>query len=130
MRDVIMANPFQVFALGYASQFMEVPDEVETGWLYDGEAFSPPPVPPPAPVIIVPITMRQARLELLSVGKLDDVNAALAAIPDEQERKAAQIEWEYAAIVERTAPLVKALTPALGFTEAEMDDLFKRAALL
>jgi hypothetical protein len=108
--------------------WIEAPSGVGVGWIYsDGDWIAPPPPPPPP---IEPITMRQARLELLNIGKLDDVDAALAAIPDEQQRKAAQIEWEYATIIERNAPLVISLTPALGLTETEMDDLFKAAILL
>ena len=108
--------------------WIAAPDNVGIGWGYvDGEFVEPAPQPLPVPS---QITMRQARLELLNVGKLDDVDTALASIPDEQQRRAAQIEWEYSAIVERNAPLVQSLTPALGFTEAEMDDLFRRAALL
>lgn len=122
--NVAVANPEFAQSQGW----IEIVGNAGIGWGYiNGQFIEPPPKPLPVPESI---TMRQARLELLNVGKLDDVDAALAAIPNEQERKAAQIEWEYAAIVERQAPLVKALTPALGFNEEEMDDLFKRAALL
>ena len=66
---------------------------------------------PPAPTPSVPasITMRQARLALLSIGLLDDVDAAIAAIPDPVQRKAAEIEWEYATVIERNSPLVQSL---------------------
>lgn len=55
-------------------------------------------VPPPPPPVVIPqsVTMRQARLALLGAGLLDDVNSAIAAIPDPVQRKAAEIEWEYA----------------------------------
>jgi hypothetical protein len=122
--NIALADPEYAESQGW----IEVNGNAGIGWLYvDGKFVEPPPAPIPVPQ---QITMRQARLELLNVGKLDDVDAALASIPDEHERKAAQIEWEYATIIERTAPLVKSLTPALGFTEDEMDDLFRRAALL
>jgi hypothetical protein len=70
------------------------------------------------------VSMRQARLALLGAGLLDSVDAAIAAIPDELQRKAAQIEWEYAAFVERDSPLIQQLAPALGMTEEQMDQLF------
>ncbi len=82
---------------------------------------------PPVPQSV---TMRQARLALLGAGLLDDVDAAIAAIPDPVQRKAAQIEWEYAAIVERNSALIQQLAPALGMTEAQMDELFVVAARL
>lgn len=76
------------------------------------------------------VTMRQARLALLRAGLLDNVDAAIAAIPDPVQRKVAQIEWEYATVVERNSPLIQQLTPALGMTEAQMDELFAAAARL
>jgi len=85
----------------------------------------PLPVPVPAS-----ITMRQCRLQLLTIGMLDDVDAAINAIPDEGQRRAAQIEWEYAAEVWRTSAWVTNLGAALGLTEAQLDDLFIQAATL
>ena len=70
------------------------------------------------------VTMRQARLALLHAGLLDDVEAALAAIPDETARRAAQIEWEYAQDVERDSPWVQQLATALGLDAAMLDELF------
>jgi hypothetical protein len=72
--------------------------------------------------------MRQARLALLGAGLLDDVDAAIAAIPDPVQRKAAQIEWEYAAVVERNSLLIQQLAPALGMSAEQMDQLFITAA--
>ena len=84
--------------------------------------------PPVAPVPEV-VTMRQCRLQLLAIGKLDDVDAAIAALPSPQ-KEAAQIEWEYAATVERDSALVAQLGPALGLDDAALDDLFTQAAAL
>lgn len=75
------------------------------------------------------VSMRQARLALLQAGKLADVDAAIAALPS-PHKEAAQIEWEYATEVKRTSRLVENLTPALGLSDVEMDDLFKLAATL
>ena len=71
------------------------------------------------------VTMRQARLALHAAGKLAAVDAAI-----QQSGTAAQIEWEYAQELRRDHPLVAALTPALGMTEAELDALFAQAAAL
>lgn len=76
------------------------------------------------------VTMRQARLALLQAGLLDQVDAALAAIPDEAARKAAQIEWEYATEVHRTSPLTLSLGAALSLDDAEMNALFREASAL
>lgn len=42
--DVVRVDPFGIFQAAYASQFIEAPDEVEGGWLYDGESFTAPPI--------------------------------------------------------------------------------------
>jgi len=75
------------------------------------------------------VTMRQARLALLHAGLLADVDTAIARLPD-PDRSAAQIEWEYAAVVQRTSGLVPAMGAALGMTEAQLDALFVEASRL
>jgi len=82
------------------------------------------------PVVIMPtsVTPRQARLALLQIGKLDAVSAALATIPDPARRTAAQIEWEYATVIERNSPLVTSLAAGLGLTAADIDALFEAAS--
>lgn len=75
------------------------------------------------------VTPRQARQALLQAGKQDMVNAALASLPSPQ-KEAAQIDWEYATAIERNSPLISQLGPALGMTDAQIDDLFALAATL
>ena len=75
------------------------------------------------------VTMRQARLALLAAGKLDDVTAAISALPQPQYI-AAMIEWEYSNEVQRLNGLVSRLAPALGMTEDEIDALFIQASVL
>jgi len=71
------------------------------------------------------VTMRQCRLVLLQQGLLETVNSNVSSLSE-----AAQIEWEYAAIVARISPLVEALGTPLNLNEVELDDLFKLAATL
>jgi hypothetical protein len=87
-------------------------------------AAAPAPAPPPSQV-----SMRQARLALLADGKLNAVAAALTQLPSPQ-REAAQIEWEYASVVDRSAAFVQQLCAALGMSEAEIDRLFIAASQL
>lgn len=84
------------------------------------------------PRVIVPtsVTPRQARLALLQIGKLDAVSAALAAIPDPAQRTAAQIEWEYATVIERNSSLVTVLSAQLGLDAATLDNLFLAGSTL
>lgn len=98
-------------------------------WLEEGNTPLPPDPPPPPP-IPTSVTMRQARLALLQLGLLDDVEAAIASIPDEVQRRAAQIEWEYASTVERDSQWVQNLAGALGLSDEQLDQLFQLAATL
>ena len=68
------------------------------------------------------VSMRQARLALKQQGLLATVQSNIDALSEDS-----QIEWEYAAVVERKSPLVASLGTALGLTETQLDDLFKLA---
>lgn len=78
---------------------------------------------PPPSKVPTSLSMRQARLALLGAGLLDTVQAGVATMP-----QAAQIEWEFAATVDRSSPLVAALSGALGLDDAALDVLFIAAA--
>ena len=110
---------------------------VSVGWIpaadsrigdtWDGDAFTPaPPAPTPVPRSV---TMRQARLALLGAGLLDDIDAAINALPSPQ-KEAARIEWEYSQEVQRHNGFVSILAPSLGLTEAQIDTLFIQAKTL
>ena len=76
------------------------------------------------------VSMRQARLALLQAGLLDQMETAIAAIEDPDQRQAVQIEWEYAAEVSRAHPWVQSLAATLELDETGMDGLFTLAATL
>lgn len=82
----------------------------------------PPPAQKKEPVPDV-ITMRQARLALLVAGLLDDIDNAIAALP-EPHKSAAKIEWEYSSQVQRNNGFVDKLAPMLGMSKEQIDDLF------
>ena len=71
------------------------------------------------------VTMRQARLALLSAGLLDDVEMVITAAG-----RAAQLEWEYAAVVERSNPAVAIVQQQKALTDTYIDDLFREAVKL
>lgn len=71
------------------------------------------------------LTMRQARLQMLAMGVLSQVEAAVSQAGD-----AAQIEWEYAQTVERDYPLFLAIKGMLGFTDEQEETFFSEGSLL
>lgn len=72
-------------------------------------------------------TRRQGRLALLQAGKLDTAEAAIAAIADPAQKRAAQIEYE-ADTWERNNAFLVALWLGMGGTLDDLDDLFRLAA--
>jgi len=75
------------------------------------------------------VTMRQGRLALLAAGKLAQVNAAIASLPEPQ-KSAALIEWDFSNELQRGNPFVATLGAALGLSDAQVDQLFITAAAL
>lgn len=65
------------------------------------------------------VSARQARLALLSINKLSEVDQLISGLG-----KAATIEWEFAQYIERNNHLI----PLLGFSEEDIDSLFALAA--
>ncbi len=104
--------------------------EMESVPAHKAELWEPYTPPPPAPPgVPQAVTMRQARLALLGAGILSSIDAAIDAMPSPQ-KEAARIEWEYSQEVHRDQPLVLALAPALGLTDAQIDALFIAASAL
>lgn len=77
------------------------------------------------------VSARQIRLWLVRHGvSLAAVDAAIAAIPDAQQRDEVRVEWDYAPYVERSHPMLLPLAAALGLTLEQVDDAFRQAATL
>ncbi|UVK85245.1 hypothetical protein LOY46_11380 [Pseudomonas sichuanensis] len=93
-----------------------------------GDFVEAPEPGPSEPVVPASVTMRQARLALLSAGLLDDVEAALDSMGDTPEGKAARIEWGYSSEVWRHKPFVQQLSAALGLSDSQVDEMFIVAA--
>lgn len=75
------------------------------------------------------VEMRQARLVMLDNGLLDQVSTAFATLsPEDQAR--VNIYWEYDTTVRRLSPWIVQLGPALGLSEAQLDQLFAAASTL
>ena len=76
------------------------------------------------------ISMRQCRLQLLATPLGDSTGYAAVNNSIATMGEAAQIDWEYAADVQRTFPLVVAMQQMFGWSDAQMDDFFAEAAKL
>jgi len=71
--DSIMVRPESVFNASYASQFVEVPEEVRSGWTFDGTNFAAPPEPTP---IVIPTEPTKEEL----LAQLQVIQAQIQAL--------------------------------------------------
>lgn len=76
------------------------------------------------------ITMRQCRLQLISMGLDDEVEMAIEAITDPTQKKIVRTEWEYAATVELHNGWIETLGGALGLSVEQLDRMFVEASAL
>ena len=79
LRDVVMTHPSILFIESYAQQFIQVPDDAQNGWHWDGATASPPPVPPKTPEQIQAeiVAATQARLDAFArTCHYDDIKSA------------------------------------------------------
>jgi len=75
---------------------------------------------PGDPTVPPAITAWQIRRWLITHGiTLASVDAAIASIPDESQRMAAQVDWEWAPYVERSHPMLPGLAAALGIEDVD-----------
>ena len=103
--------------------FVEVEDDAEVGWSFDGGAFGAPEPVHTEPAVPTSVTKAQAKIALHRAGILDAVKTAVAGDAE------MQIWFEDAAVWERQNPHVIALGEgALGLTSADIDELFVQAA--
>lgn len=95
------------------------------------KATAKPYIAPPTvdPLIAERSTMTVSRFQalaaLLNAGLLSQVNAALA-----DAGPLAQLAWAEATEFRRNSPTIAGLSAGLGLTDAQVDDLFRAAALI
>ena len=70
------------------------------------------------------VTPRQIRLALVFSGiSLSVIETAINSM-EEPNKSAALITWEYATEFDRNHPMILSLSPSLGLTEQDLDNLF------
>lgn len=76
--------------------------------------------------VIIPqsITPLQAKLQLLKLGLLDEVEALVTG------DRTAQLYWEYASIIERDNAVLLSMANSLGLTSEQVDEMFIEASKL
>jgi hypothetical protein len=100
-------------------------------WMADNPGFKIGPYQPPIAdetrAAMPPLSARQLRLGLVSIGfSQAQVAAVIEALPT-SVREAAQIEWEYATTFNRTHTLVSTVGAALGISDEQIDTMWVAA---
>ena len=70
------------------------------------------------------ITPLQAKLQLLKLGLLDEVEALVTG------DRASQLYWEYASVVERDNAVLLLMANSIGLTSEQVDEMFMEASKL
>ena len=80
----------------------------------------------------VTVTKRQALLALFDLKgiKGDQIDAMIGAIPDEDARYRAKVDWDGSAAIESDSPTMLMLAASLGLGEADLEQLFDYAQAL
>lgn len=88
-----------------------------------------PPSDEEARAAMPPLTRKQLRLGMRDLGITSVmIEAAIAAIADDDQREIAQIEWEDSDSYQRTHPLMLSLAAAFGITDAQLDAAWMTAS--
>lgn len=105
-----------------ATAYAEASAHPNGGVLFDGQAFT---VLPPRPPVAGPVTCTnvQLRLELASMGKLEQTKSLVAAFGGE-----AEIAFEYTAEFTSDNPLLLALAPRIGIPAEAVRDVILAAS--
>lgn len=106
----------------YPEGTVEVPIKPGADYEWQDDAWVHVPPPPSVPDRV---TARQFKLQLLTAGLIDDVEAWIAT-----QDRAVQIAYEYSGTFVRDEPMMQAGFTALGFTSQEVDEFFTAAAAL
>lgn len=84
---------------------------------------------PKPEVNLPPLTARRLRLGLIAAGiSISSVDAAIAAIENDEHREVALVEWEYASQFERNHHLIEMIGSMLGMTIEQIDTAWLAAA--
>lgn len=108
----------------FEDDFIEAPDEVVCGFLFDGHSFFSPPIPEPEPPGLPNLEPYQFHAMVALTGYTADIEAAINADPDPTFKAAAWAKYRYSTYYKRKDPFVVALGAAVGVSPEQLDALW------
>lgn len=136
-----MVSRYVIVKDGIADNVVVATEKLESHWIesntagvgdiWDGTTFTRPDNTPSLAErrANMKVSMRQARLALLSEGLLSSVDTIIASL-SEPAKTNISIEWEYASVVDRNSPWMGQMATALGLSDMQLDSLFELAGTL
>lgn len=107
-------------------QWVECPEEVKQGWLYDGSEFQEPePEPVPVPQ---QVSRSQGKTILIQEGLWSQVISYIENMEDGTERLLAEVALNDTTHWRRDSPFLNKFAEELSISEEQMDDMFTRAS--
>ncbi|MFN3440966.1 MAG: hypothetical protein ACK4Z3_01040 [Rhizobium rosettiformans] len=106
--------------------YVEVPEYVQPGYLFDGTSFTPPEAPslPTPPLPRLTFWLAAAEIGVTKAG----IRAHIDAMPEGVEKFQALAYLEEAQVYRRNDPLLIQMAAVEGITEPELDALWAWAA--
>lgn len=125
--DVIFAKAVRLQAMGRQAEAEQVQAEAIARFEQIQIDYPMPPAADAEPERKprTTLTMRQARLYLLHVGLLQQVDELVSTLDE-----SARIEWQYSTTVEMSSPIVTALAAQLQLSAEQVQAMFDDAAKL
>jgi hypothetical protein len=129
--EALGAIPFTTTADTDTKHGLEIWEKANAG-AYGAIAEYVPPTVEQIRAQMPPITPRQLRLTMLTIGLTEQEILDYIALIENPEAKAfAEIEWKWASVIQRNHPLVDVIRASLeNMTEENLDSLWMYAAAL
>lgn len=102
----------------------ECGNDVQTGWMYDGEGFAQPEPVEPEPYVPQQVTRAQGKAALVNAGYWNAILDYISNIGDETQKNLTEIALNDTSHWRRDSPSLVSCANALGLTEEDIDNLF------
>lgn len=125
--EITQTNPVDRFHESLV--WVKCGQDVNVGWAYDGNSFSPSVPQPDFQASPTTCTPAQGLVALFALKQIteDHVLEAIAQIPDPVQQYTAKIGYQRATNWERNSPTMQAMAQLLQLSEEDLDALFTHA---
>lgn len=124
----IISNTIEVDSIDFMPGLVAAVAGEGIGWCYDGQTFTPPTPPAPAPTVPQSVSRAQGKAALIAAGLWPSVLAYVAAIADPTDKALAEVALNDTQEWRRDSLFLNSAASSLGLTSAQLDQLFVDAS--